>query len=211
MRDRRRRNIRASRRGPVRAFGLFLFLFFFGAAACGYQSGIRETPSPGGSARDDLTVAVPLFENATFEPILEKRLGEIFKETLLSRGWKIVGDPDAAPLVLTGRIHRYERIPVSLNLQEQAEEYRIRIGLEVRLFDSTEGRNEANLVWKREVEGAADYIARPDPSADRVAQDRAIREAARRMAERTVDFLLEKRPLAPVPGAAAHPQPAAAE
>lgn len=189
-------------------FALFLFLI---VAACGYQAG-------GGGARfNDVdsaaagrTIAIPLFENTTFEPILEKRVTETFKETFYSRGWKVVSDQSSASFVLTGTINRFERIPVSLNQEGLAEEFRVKIGMELRLLDSESGqkRNGKPDLLKRVSEGVADYIARADVAADRVAEDRAIREAGRKMAEQITDLFTAKNFFKPEPGPQSPPKPA---
>jgi outer membrane lipopolysaccharide assembly protein LptE/RlpB len=169
-----------------------LYLSFFGMAACGYQVGagsdLSNSAESMGAGR---TIAIPLFENATFEPILEKRVTETFKETFFSRGWKVVA-PNRASLVLTGRIHRFERTPISLNRDGQAEEYRVKIGMEILLLDPEAREKQQTAPLKREAEGLADYVARADVAADRVAEDRAIREAGRKMAEQVADLFSTK-------------------
>lgn len=197
-------------RSPRRAIlntALFLFL---GVAACGYQAG-------GGvahfnnvdSATAGRTIAIPLFENTTFEPILEKRVTETFKETFYSRGWKVVGNQTDASFVLTGKIVRFERIPISLNRDGLAEEFRVKIRMEIRLLDSENGqkRNGKPGLLKREAEGAAEYIARADVAADRVAEDRAIHEAGRKLAEQVTDLFTVNNFFKPEAGAEA-PKPA---
>jgi len=171
-------------------------LLLVGLAGCGYHEGIRpavaeiEPVKPPGRARH--TIAIPIFENATFEPILEKPISQIFKETFFSRGWDITGDPKRAAVILKGRINRYERFPISLNPQGQAKEYRIKIGLQLRLHPSEGAGADGEKTFVVATEGSAEYIARSDPGADRIAENRAIREAGRRMAEEAADFLLAR-------------------
>lgn len=156
-----------------------ILLLLLSLAGCGYHSEIRsETTSP------DRMIAIPIFENATFEPLLEKRVSESFKETFLRRGWQVVARADQSPLLLSGRVVRFDRTPLSLNRNSQAQEYRITIGLEYTFL--TKGNNPPKQ--KDRAEASADYIASPDPLADRVAEDRAIREAGLHLAERVSDL-----------------------
>ncbi len=157
-----------------------ILLLLVSLAGCGYHSGIRsEMASP------DRTIAIPVFENATFEPLLENRVSEGFKETFLRQGWQVVAKPDQAPLTLSGRVIRFDRVPISLNRIGQAQEYRITIGLEYAFLSSKETPPSKQ---KDHAEASAEYIASSDPITDRVAEDRAIREAGRRLAERVADL-----------------------
>lgn len=157
-----------------------LLLLLLSLAGCGYHSGIRsDATSP------DQTIAIPVFENATFEPLLEKRVSESFKETFLKQGWQVVGHLNHAPLTLSGRVTRFDRTPISLNRIGQAQEYRITIGLEYTLLPNEGGRSKQ----KDHAEASAEYIANPDPISDRAAQDRAIREAGQHLAERVADLI----------------------
>lgn len=166
-----------------------ILLLLLSLAGCGYHSGIRsEMSSP------DQTIAIPVFENATFEPLLEKRVGESFKETFLRQGWHVVAQPHQARLTLSGRVTRFDRTPVSLNRIGQAQEYRITIGLEYTLLPKEGDQSKR----KDHAEASAEYIANPDPISDRAAQDRAIREAGRRLAER-VAHLIRVAPLSTPP------------
>jgi outer membrane lipopolysaccharide assembly protein LptE/RlpB len=188
-----------------------LLLLFFSVTACGYQTGSGAAHfNDVDSATAGRSIAIPLFENATFEPILEKRVTETFKETFYSRGWKVISDQNLASFVLTGRINRFERIPVSLNRDGQAQEFRVKIGMELRLLDSENGQKRSGKtdLLKRESEGVADYIARVDVAEDRVAEDRAIREAGRKMAEQVTDLLTAKNFFKTEPGAETAPEPA---
>ncbi|HIE65709.1 MAG: LptE family protein [Nitrospira sp.] len=166
-----------------------LFLLVALLSGCGYREGrghsvtdLNRAGTPGSPLQ---TIAMPLFENATFEPLLEKRMSQIFKETFISRGWEVSSDPGRADLVLKGRISRYSRAPVSLNLQGQAREYRIQIRLEFNL-------QQAGERFAARDEESAEYIARSDTKVSRSAEDRAIREAGRKMAERMADLLLTR-------------------
>ncbi|HLG21199.1 MAG TPA: LptE family protein [Candidatus Manganitrophaceae bacterium] len=160
--------------------GFFLLLFLL--AGCGYHRGIRADALP------HRPIAIPVFENGTFEPLVEKRVHEIFKETFMTRGWNVVAEDGQAPLVLSGKINRFDRTPVSLNLSGQAQEYRLKIGLAFSLREK--GGNPAA---ESTAEGSAEYIARSDAGEDRAAQDRAIREAGRRLAEQVADLLSQQR------------------
>src|SRR5436853_4757273 len=71
---------------------------------CGYEFGTTVKP---GSARG-LQLAVPVFHNDTFEPVLDKRVTEFVRRQFLQAdGLTLVNDVGAAPFVLKGRIRSY--------------------------------------------------------------------------------------------------------
>lgn len=122
---------------------------------------------------------LPLFENETFEPILEGTLTQIFKATLFEQGWQLAPPKRPGTKVLLGRITGFGLQPIALNAVGGAREYRVVLALAL-VFLEAEGGPET---FSMTVQGTADYIARPDPGSDRIAKDRAIREAGRQMAE----------------------------
>jgi len=128
----------------------------------------------------DRAVIIPLFENATFEPILEKHLTQIFKETLYGHGWKVESHSATVTRVLIGQIIHFGRSPIALNAVGAARAYRVYIGLNVQLLKEEGGE----VLFSMTLEGSADYIARPNAGRDRISKDRAIREAGRGMAEK---------------------------
>lgn len=135
--------------------------------------------------RPNPILSIPLFNNTTFEPLLEKALTPIFKTSLYERGWGINADVDQTAKVLVGQIVGFGRKPISLDQVGGAKEYRINMILKLALLDSKGGETG----FSRTVEGVAEYIARSDSGDDRLAKDRAIREAGRDMAEQIANLL----------------------
>ncbi|MFY9270492.1 MAG: LptE family protein [Candidatus Manganitrophaceae bacterium] len=169
----------------------FLFLLI-ALSSCGYHHGFRSELQPfpeGRGARPDAsdplgTISIPVFVNTTFEPLLEKRITDVFKETFLTRGWEVTDGSGETGWLLTGLVQRFERIPISLQLTGRAQEYRIKVALEYTVV-----RSGTLPGPKRVIEASAEYIASPEPLLDRAAQDRAIREAGRRLAEQVADLI----------------------
>ncbi len=152
----------------------------FSLVGCGYYRGIAPVSS-------GPKIAIPLFENATFEPILDRQTTRAVKEAFLARGFNVTGDPNGAPIILAGKISSFEKTPISLNAAGSALEYRVKIGTKItlRYRGETEG---ATFI----VEEAAEFFSHSDTILHRAAEDRAIREASLRLAERMVDLLFTK-------------------
>lgn len=131
------------------------------------------------------TIAIPLFYNATSEPILEKEFTQIFKETFYAQGWQVQNKHMETGKTLSGRIVAFSVTPTVLGLTGGARAYQMKILLAVHVGQ----RDIVDAILEVTLEGISEYTARPNSAADRAAKNRAIREAAREMAERSVAFL----------------------
>src|SRR2546425_6621095 len=104
-------------------------------AGCGYEFGTTVKP---GSARG-LQLAVPVFHNDTFEPVLDKRVTEFVRRQFLQAdGLTLVNDVGAAPFVLKGRIRSYGLQTLSFR-QGFVNEQRVILLVEVS-FEDAAGR-----------------------------------------------------------------------
>jgi outer membrane lipopolysaccharide assembly protein LptE/RlpB len=165
-------------------------------SACGYQFVGRSSPLPPEIRR----IAVPTFENNTFEPLLDERLTEAVKKAFIAYPrLQVVNSASDADAVLKGRIITFLLTPISFNPLNEAAEYRVRIQTDLTLQDS---RNQKILWQEKMMETTADYFvfqdpvdpARVDIARTRDAEDRAIAEAAKVLGENLVSQLLEGFP-----------------
>ena len=156
----------------------------FLAAGCGYRAeGIRggvPLPRP---------VAVPFFENDAAVPALSMSVTAATRGALLRRGFKVISDPTQSPTTLIGRITRYERTPLSLDEKGRAREYRVAI---TAAYVLREGERRSP---SRQATGASEYRTRSDAATEQSAEERAIREAAERLAAQMADAIPFLSPL----------------
>jgi hypothetical protein len=161
---------------------------------CGYSA--VSTP-PVGEVR---TVAVPLFDNRTFEPLLEARLTERVKARLVSTGpWRLVNRPGAADLVIVGTVTGFGVTPVSFDETHSALEQRVTITVEVTA--ERRGREAGAPAFRRTLTGTAEYAELGDTLRTRAAKNRAIEEAGDLLAQDLLARLIdaERRPPPPAP------------
>jgi lipopolysaccharide assembly LptE-like protein len=150
---------------------------------CGYEFGTTATP---GSAYG-LSLAVPVFYNDTFEPILDKRVTEMVRRQFLQAdGLTLVNDVGAAPLVLKGRINGYGLQPIAFP-RGQVTEYRVFLIATVVLED----RSAKKQLWQETYSASAEFFQTGDLATNRSRQDRATEEAALNIAESIVSRVLE--------------------
>ena len=75
----------------------FVVLLALSLAGCGYEFGTTVKP---GAARG-LHLAVPVFHNDTFEPVVDKRVTEIVRRQFLQAdGLTLVNDAGSAPFAV---------------------------------------------------------------------------------------------------------------
>jgi outer membrane lipopolysaccharide assembly protein LptE/RlpB len=159
-----------------RRFLVWVLPVFFLLGGCGYRLGTGLGEGQGEAGK---RIAITVFENLTFEPLLEQRAVGAVKEELIAQGWGVVNSPEGADVVLKGKINGFELTPLSLDPSGQVLEYRVRV---VGLF-SLESGAPARAVWKdAPLEATAEFFASADAAIQRTNEDRAIREASRKLA-----------------------------
>ena len=152
-------------------------------AGCGYEFGTTVKP---GSTRG-LTLAVPVFNNDTFEPVLDKKVTEFIRRQFLQAdGLTLVNDVGAAPLVLKGRIRSYGLQTMSFR-QGFVNEQRVNLSVEVTFEDASARK----MLWKETYRTWSDFFQSSDLATNRDRQDRATETACQAMADHIVSRVLE--------------------
>jgi hypothetical protein len=161
----------------------FLLVLSVVVTSCGYEFGTSVKPG----AVHGLTLAVPVFHNDTFEPVLDKRLTEMVRRQFLQAdGLTLVNDVAAAPLVLLGRVGGYSLQTLSFR-QGAVTEFRVTIVASVKMED----RGAKKILWQETYTTSAEFFQTNDLATNRARQDRATEEAALMMAEDIVSRVLE--------------------
>lgn len=175
---------------------LLTFGCLLAVSACGYQFVGRASTLPPEVRR----IAVPTFENQTFEPLLDERLTDAVKKAFIAYPrLEVVNSASESDAVLKGKILTFLLVPLSFNSFNEAAEYRVKIQADIELQDS---RNQKILWQDKKMETMAEYIVIEDPvnptrvdlARTRDAEDRAIAEAAKVLGKNLVGQILEGFP-----------------
>lgn len=175
---------------------LLLTSFFF--AGCGYQIAGRGGHIPEGVR----TIAIPVFENKTLEPIVEEELTPVVIREFLRDSRIEVVNRSRAGLVLQGSVTSYKESPLSFDQDQNVLEYRITVITHLVLVrqerDATpnvlpDGSSNGlgGILWERDVTESAEYRASSDVMSTRVAKLLALREIARNLAQNAADRVLQ--------------------
>ena len=126
---------------------------FLAAFSCGYYS------TGGKTAGDIEKVAVPYLSNETAEPEIEIEITQrIIDELVKDNTLKVVSEQEADG-ILEGIVIEYRNIPFTFNknptqVEYQAEQYRLVIGIRVSLFN----RKENSYIWQdKQITAHGDY------------------------------------------------------
>jgi hypothetical protein len=151
---------------------------------CGYEFGTGAKPG----AAYGLRLAVPVFHNDTFEPVLDKRVTEMVRRQFLQAdGLTLVNDVGAASWTIVGRITGYGLSTIAFRQGPGTTENRVTISATVLLQDTSTKKT----VWAEGYVRSAEFFQTADLAQNRSRQDRATEEAAQAMAEDIVSRVLE--------------------
>ncbi|MFZ3089176.1 MAG: LptE family protein [Nitrospirota bacterium] len=161
-----------------------LLIFVILLSSCGYRFAGRANELPPHLK----AVAIPMFVNATYEPLIETVITNKVIQEFIADGRLRVVDTGKADAVLKGRISAFELAPLSFDRSNNVLEYRVVIHCDV-VFEDVKNNK---IIWKEPaLSQSADYKVSGDISATRAAKERAIDEASKRLASDLVARLFE--------------------
>jgi hypothetical protein len=141
-------------------------------AGCGY--GILSSRDGAGAT----SVAVPPFENRTFEPYVDARVTERVRSRLLTAGpWKLVSTPESADVVIRGIVTNFSVITLSFDAANRPVEQRVAIAADVT------AALKQGVPFHNTITATAEYRESADSLRTRTAKNRAIEEAAENVAQ----------------------------
>ncbi len=133
---------RRMRPGRTLAAGAVLLLMA-GTGGCAYSTSTALLPS------HLKTVAIPVFENATPEYVLEQQVTDAVIARFVNDNHLKVVDERSANMVVRGKILGYRNAVFGFNSAVNAEEYRVTIAVAVVIKDQVKNRelwNDQNLI-----------------------------------------------------------------
>ncbi len=167
-------------------------LFFLVLSGCGYTSG-SLLPDHMSS------IFVQDFENKidhtrdvsdrrskhSYRPNLERDIRRsVIDRFMFDGNLQLVGEENA-DLILKGAVTSFEQVPLSYDDHDNIESLRIRILVDLELYDN----NADEVLWReRSFMGQEDYnLVGKDPMSEETAVREAIRDLSKRIVERTVE------------------------
>lgn len=158
-------------------FCLLLLAGCLPMVGCGYQLANRPGSS---SPLVGKTVFIPLFANRIYRPQVEAVLTRQMMEEFAQRsGGLVVSAEEKAELVVEGVVIGYTTGQVAYSATDTAALKRLTLTAEATLRE----RKSQRIIWKGSLSIFQDYPAVADLALQQSAQEEALRETCRRLAE----------------------------
>ena len=152
-------------------------------AGCGYHLARR-----GGTVPENVyTLAVPVFQNDTYEVGIEDLITDALIQEFQRNRWARIVPEERADAVLLGAIKGFVAVPIAFATADFAVEYRVRIKVKITLRD-----REGNVIWQdREVSYSEEYEVTPDIFISEANTRRAVARLAAELAEEVHDRIFD--------------------
>lgn len=163
--------------------GLLLSLTLWG---CGYQLAGRGASQLPPHLK---TIAIPVFENNSSEPTIQRPLTEALRRAFITDGrLRLVTNKAGADLVMTGTLTRYSIRAVAFNNFDVAIEYWVYLGAKVKVMDQVNNKvyldQTLNTRW--------DYVADDSILSSEASRQEALTQAYRVLSQRLVSLVNDK-------------------
>ncbi len=172
-------------RSPIKKayLGVCFLVIFIAGSGCGYH--LVGTGS--GFAGKSRNIAIPVFENNSPEPGIERTITSKVRETFIQDGRLKVVNENKASLLFTGSINHYELKPVSFDSNDNVTEYWVIMNIDVKVRDVSSDKYLVDQTFRSKW----DYTVSSEVLSSERARIDAIDEASRDFAERMVSIIVE--------------------
>jgi len=155
-------------------------------AGCGYQFQVEgQGPTIGAAAAQSgenkalAKLAIPIFENKSFEPNLELKYTDYSrKEFAAGSGAQVVNASESPDLVLKGQILSVVLPTLVFSITEGTQESRATATVRVTVEDARTGK----VIWTQNATASSEFFVSNDLQFNRVLQTRAEEQAGRLIA-----------------------------
>jgi outer membrane lipopolysaccharide assembly protein LptE/RlpB len=160
-------------------FLVVVFLF----SSCGYHlSGYGS-----GLPLNISTISIPVFKNSSSEPNIQRDVTDAVRRAFTSDGRLKVVDAKKADLIMRGILTDYQLRAVAFNSEDSAEEYIVRIGVQITAYD----RIKKKIIFGQKFTTQWNYRATSSVVGSQLEKFSALREAYDDLADRLVSITIE--------------------
>ncbi len=153
---------------------------------CGYQMAGRGASQLPPHLQ---TIAIPLFENNSSEPVIQRPFTEALRRAFITDGrLRLVNDKAGADLVMTGTLTKYWVRAVAFNVFDVATEYWVYLEMDVLVHDQVENK----VYLKQKLKIRWDYVADSRVAFTEASRQEALVQTYRVMSQRLVSLVNDK-------------------
>ncbi len=158
-------------------------LLIFMLAGCGYH-----LSGTGGSLRKYMrTISVPVFENESNEPLIQRQFTDAVRQAFLTDGRLRLTGPKNADLLLTGIIDVYSVRSVAFSKDDVVTESIITLGVTVLVKDQVKKKAYMENKLKANRDFRSDSLVINSEAARQAALEEAYRDLARQIVSLVID------------------------
>jgi hypothetical protein len=129
-----------------------------------------------------------VFKNSSSEPNIEKDATDSVRRAFTSDGRLKVVDAKKADLLLRGTLTDYQLRAVAFNTEDSAEEYIVRIGVQIAAYD----RITKKVIFEQKLTTQWNYRPTSNVVGSQLEKFTALREAYEDLADRLVSVIIEQ-------------------
>jgi len=153
-------------------------------SSCGYHlAGYGSTLPPHIRA-----ISIPLFKNSSSEPNIQRDATVAIRRAFISDSRLSVTGTSKADLLMRGTLTNYQLRGVSFSSEDSAEEYIVRLGIQVEAYD----RIKKKIVFSQKFTTQWDYRSTSSVVDSESEKHTALKEAYDDLADRLVSITIEQ-------------------
>jgi outer membrane lipopolysaccharide assembly protein LptE/RlpB len=165
---------------------LFCMFLLLTLPACGYQ--LARTGTVTGKGAGKYKVSIPMFENDSWSPLVEKDVTEALKDEIALDGRWVLTDNGDEDILVKGRVARVDLVPLSYDANDRVLEYRLKLHMDVKVSDIKSGK----VLWKDgDFVSYADYRVTVDVTKSKIRKEEAIKYASKNFADEFIIRVLD--------------------
>ena len=154
------------------------------SSSCGYHlAGYGSTLPPHIRA-----ISIPVFKNSSSEPNIQRDATDAIRRAFISDGRLKVTDTSKADLLMRGTLTNYQLRGVSFSSEDSAEEYIVRLGIQVEAYD----RIKKRIIFSQKFTTQWDYRSTSSVVDSESEKYTALKEAYDDLADRLVSITIEQ-------------------
>ena len=154
------------------------------SSSCGYHlAGYGSTLPPHIHA-----ISIPVFKNSSSEPNIQRDATDAIRRAFISDGRLKVTGTSKADLLMRGTLTNYQLRGVSFSSEDSAEEYIVRLGIQVEAYD----RIKKRIVFNQKFTTQWDYRSTSSVVDSESEKYTALKEAYDDLADRLVSITIEQ-------------------
>ena len=153
-------------------------------SSCGYHlAGYGSTLPPHIRA-----ISIPVLKNSSSEPNIQRDATDAIRRAFISDGRLKVTDTSKADLLMRGTLTNYQLRGASFSSEDSAEEYIVRLGIQVEAYD----RIKKRIVFSQKFTTQWDYRSTSSVVDSESEKYTALKEAYDDLADRLVSITIEQ-------------------